>query len=216
VANPAAGKKGKRLSGLIDCYSGSFLMYKATTSNTIYTLVPCRKIVSKLIVSWNNLCTLLIVTRKCLFSQNLITYVFTGEELMDTPDSPAGADDQGDHGDPSILDRDDSQLDTERPLRVRDCDWSKPVSGASGSTFFSTETSAGKKLNQTSSTSSRTTTFSSSGTRPSMPPIYHTVNKLKQKQLVVRHLYGGGTGEVDCTTSGASASSTVQIWLFPQ
>jgi hypothetical protein len=103
----------------------------------------------------------------------------TGEELMDTPDSPDGAGEQGDHEDLSILDRDDTQLDTESSHGTQGRDWCLPASSFSS---FTAGTSTGEKHKHLSTTSSRTSSYSSSGTRPSMPPIYHTVNKLKQKQ----------------------------------
>jgi hypothetical protein len=47
-----------------------------------------------------------------------------------------------------------------------------------------------------------------------MPPIYHTVKKLRQAKLMVRHLNGGGIGELDCTNLGASNSTAGSVGSF--
>jgi hypothetical protein len=49
---------------------------------------------------------------------------------------------------------------------------------------------------------------------PDLPPIYRTVRKEKEKQMVTRHLYGGALAEAACTDSGASVSKVETIGSF--
>jgi hypothetical protein len=141
----------------------------------------------------------------------LIFFLSTGEEQLDASDSPM-AEEDGHHTDPGILDGDDNAdpVSNERDFAVPRAPTVVPV--ASGSGCKVTERK-GEKPKQSSS-SSASGTSSNSSYRPTLPPIYHTVKKLKQSKLVVRHLNGGGTGELDCTTSGASNSNAGRVGSF--
>jgi hypothetical protein len=49
---------------------------------------------------------------------------------------------------------------------------------------------------------------------PDLPPIYRTVRKEKEKQMVTRHLYGGASTETVCTDSGVTVSKVETIGSF--
>ncbi len=110
-------------------------------------------------------------------------FIISGEANLDSPDSPMADDDV--RTDPGILDRDDPP-DTDGTGEDGRCSNYErtPTSGACG--FTSPEKRAAVKGR--SSASSFGTTNSSTGNGPTMPPVYHTVKKLRQAKLVVRHL----------------------------
>jgi hypothetical protein len=49
---------------------------------------------------------------------------------------------------------------------------------------------------------------------PDLPPIYRTVRKEKEKQMVTRHLYGGASAEAACTNKGVAVSKVETIGSF--
>ncbi len=49
---------------------------------------------------------------------------------------------------------------------------------------------------------------------PDLPPIYRTVRKEKEKQMVTRHLYGGESTKTVCTDSGVTVSNVETIGSF--
>jgi hypothetical protein len=132
------------------------------------------------------------------FKNNVIN--FTGEYQLDSPDSPM-AEDMPHRTDSSILDDDaaaDKDVETscarERQGSIEDATSGQNSKGIIGPS--SLRHIMGEKQKTFSSTSAAGSSFSSCGNRPSLPPIYHTVRKLKKDKLVVRHLNGGGTSEM--------------------
>ncbi len=146
-----------------------------------------------------------------LYYYALIFFPSTGEEQLDAPDSPMVEED-GHHTDPGILDGDDNTdtVSNERDFAVPRTPTVAHVASGSGCKVMERK---GEKPKQSSS-SSASGTSSNCSFRPTLPPIYHTVKKLKQSKLVVRHLNGGGTGKLDCTTPGASNSNAGRVGSF--
>jgi hypothetical protein len=135
---------------------------------------------------------------------------FVGESQLDSPDSPM-AEDVPHRTDPSILD-DDAAAEEEAVTGLAQAgggatedafleQTNKGISGPSSQRCIPRE-----KQKTLSTASAASSSFSSCGNRPSLPPIYHTVRKLKKNKLVVRHLNGGGTSEMVCTNTGVTNS----------
>jgi hypothetical protein len=122
---------------------------------------------------------------------------------LDTPDSPM-AEDVPHRTDASILD-DDVAADEDAISGQNN----RGITGLAGLL-----PNVGEKQKTFSAASAAGSSFSSCGNRPSLPPIYHTVRKLKKNKLVVRHLNGGGTSEMVCTTSGVTNSMAGGVGSF--
>jgi hypothetical protein len=141
----------------------------------------------------------------------LILTLCTGEDQLDAPDSPM---EDGIRTDPGILDGDDGAEPGPGPSRG-DVIHSNNAATPTARAVPGRDTPArgdDKKYGSSSSGTSGATTVG--GNRPTLPPIYHTVKKLKLNKLVLRHLNGGGTSELDCTNLGASSSKAVQVGSF--
>jgi hypothetical protein len=111
---------------------------------------------------------------------------------MDSPDSPAAEGDSA-SGDPSLLDCDDSNMDTEQirkdgrfgtstsepgtaPRIVGGFDRGASGSGGASNWMSGNPGTSGVKSKVRESVTSRTSASTTSGdNRPSLPPIYHTV-----------------------------------------
>jgi hypothetical protein len=143
---------------------------------------------------------------------------FTGDYQLDSPDSPM-AEDVPHRTDPSILDDDaaaEEDVETSfahaRRGTAEDASSEQTNKGTIGPP--SQRHIPREKQKTFSSTSAAGSSFSSCGNRPSLPPIYHTVRKLKKDKLVVRHLNGGGTSEMVCTTTGVTNSIAGGVGSF--
>jgi hypothetical protein len=143
---------------------------------------------------------------------------FTGEYQLDSPDSPM-AEDMPHRADVSILDDDavaDEDCETsstrERQRTIEVATTGQNNKGIIGPSNH--RNIVGEKQKTFSSTSAAGSSFLSCGNRPSLPPIYHTVRKLKKDKLVVRHLNGGGTSEMVCTTTGVTSSIAGGVGSF--
>jgi hypothetical protein len=131
----------------------------------------------------------------------LPVYFFSLDDtLMDYPDSPAV------DGEPVILDMKDGNQQSSSDYREQ-----PPGTSRVDSEDDSRDPHSRCHKRARDSVSSATGTETN---RPSLPPIYHTVGKLRQNKVVIRHLNGGGDYTGESTTYGAPLSAKEQIGSF--
>jgi hypothetical protein len=126
---------------------------------------------------------------------------------MDYPDSDEGSPGGSDRAEieDSILDTED--MDVSTGAATEDATKSRDNTGRGGIRAFSS-------LESGSFYSGTGRTERPNGDSPTLPPIYLTIKKERERSTVIRNLDGSGITEVDSTNCGASTSTMDQVGSF--
>ncbi len=112
----------------------------------------------------------------CFSTEILILILWTGENQLDAPDSPM---EDGIRTDPDILDGDDGAEPGAGPSRGGFIPGSSATTPTARAAHLRDTLDRGAEKKYGSSSSGASGATAAGGNRPTLPPIYHTVKKIK-------------------------------------
>jgi hypothetical protein len=153
------------------------------------------------------------------FNHNIIKYCCVNNNVLINPSIPDLMD-YPDSEDDGAAVADDATMEGAAMLDDDDAEQSE-ITTAAAMDQDSGEQSTSERDRGTATTvkgQSSGSSFTSYGGHtsdgPDLPPIYRTVRKEKEKQMVTRHLYGGASAEAACTDNGVAVSKVETIGSF--